>query len=64
MENNLVVGDVVELNSGGPAMTITGITDTNKGKTAWCSWIHIGAKVEHQFPLVCVRKLPEKPVAS
>jgi len=43
--------DVVQLNSGGPSMTVTGIGSDNGVRSAWCSWF-AGTKVENGvFPL-------------
>jgi uncharacterized protein YodC (DUF2158 family) len=34
MENTIKPGDVVQLKSGGPFMTVTSVSD----KVAWCTW--------------------------
>ena len=52
-EQSLQVGDVVELKSGGPAMTITSIYDS----TAECRWfIGTGGVLEHEVPMRCLEK--------
>lgn len=42
--DDLKVGDVVELNSGGPKMTIEEIGDDTGGKpTVWCAWFAVNS---------------------
>ena len=49
------IGAVVELKSGGPAMTITQVVDTPDGRSAWCQWFDGETKHGAAFPLVCLR---------
>ena len=35
--------DVVQLNSGGPDMTVTGVGSENGVRSVWCTWLE-GAK--------------------
>ena len=53
MADTIKVGDVVQLKSGSPSMTVTG-TDNH---TAWCTWYDFNKnewKTEIQFPLVAL----------
>ena len=54
---NCQVGDIVYLNSGGPAMTITLIRKDIKG--CLVEWVVDGAHKYTEFPLVCVTKTPK-----
>lgn len=38
MANEIKVGDVVELKSGGPEMTVSDIKFMNGKNLAWCEW--------------------------
>jgi uncharacterized protein YodC (DUF2158 family) len=38
MPNEIKVGDVVQLKSGGPRMTVNSIGNDNGVMSAWCSW--------------------------
>lgn len=50
-------GDVVQLKSGGPMMTVTSVGETTSGVlSAWCSWFD-GAKVmTGVFPVTALAK--------
>jgi uncharacterized protein YodC (DUF2158 family) len=61
MANAFDVGDVVELKSGGPKMTIEGIGEyrsmTNPGETqANCSWFEKNKKLQELFDLKALKK--------
>jgi uncharacterized protein YodC (DUF2158 family) len=52
--NNWRVGDIVELNSGGPAMAVDRVTDDGRVR---CVWRHSdGLKQLAYFPAVCVKQ--------
>jgi uncharacterized protein YodC (DUF2158 family) len=52
--------DVVQLNSGGPDMTVTGTGSENGVRSAWCSWF-VGTKVENGvFPLSSLKHPRQK----
>lgn len=38
MSNGIAVGDVVQLKSGGPKMTVVSIGDDYGQMQAWCEW--------------------------
>jgi uncharacterized protein YodC (DUF2158 family) len=38
MPQEIKVGDVVQLKSGGPRMTVNSVGDDNGVMSAWCSW--------------------------
>lgn len=51
MANELKAGDVVQLKSGGPKMTVTGVGDRYGTLTASCTWF-VDTKLEHgNFPV-------------
>ncbi|WP_081717746.1 YodC family protein [Hyphomicrobium nitrativorans] len=60
MPKNIAVGDVVQLKSGGPPMTVGKIecpTTSHNEDTALCAWIGENGQGEtYTFPVVCLRK--------
>jgi uncharacterized protein YodC (DUF2158 family) len=51
-ETALKAGDVVQLKSGGPIMTITSVGDQYGTLTAWCTWFD-GKKPETgTYPMI------------
>jgi uncharacterized protein YodC (DUF2158 family) len=55
MAQQLKVGDVVKLKSGGPLMTVTLVGPDMSGiMTAWCVWFAGQVRVEGTFPLEAV----------
>jgi len=59
MENDLKVGDVVQLKSGGPKMTIEGIGKYGMGATrdrAKCLWFDGAKRFEDLFELTTLTK--------
>jgi uncharacterized protein YodC (DUF2158 family) len=44
-------GDVVQLKSGGPLMTITSVENTAHGPRAWTVWFHDGKEQTGAYPL-------------
>lgn len=60
-ERRFKTGDVVHLNSGGPAMTIELYIEGSVDCTAWCVWQDAdGDPQRHAFPDVCLRLAPPK----
>ncbi len=58
--NEIHVGDVVVLNSGGPRMVVKDffgrLEDAGDTRVVICAWIAAdGRTMEHTFPLVCVK---------
>jgi uncharacterized protein YodC (DUF2158 family) len=59
MANNVKVGDVVQLNSGGPHMTVTEVDPTTPGKVmALCQWFKDGKVDERWFDVGTLRLVP------
>ena len=58
-------GDVVQLKSGGPIMTISSIgTITDKNDTAWCDWFVKDTLKNGSFPLTSlIEYKPQKRTA-
>ena len=56
MADELKVGDVVRLKSGGPAMTIENIDTYGKGKGATCTWFDGSKRVTEMFMLAVLDK--------
>jgi uncharacterized protein YodC (DUF2158 family) len=55
----LEIGDVVQLNSGGPAMTVVGLSEN--GRSATCSWFKTGNETEWQsFPKAALKLVEVK----
>ena len=53
---NFKLGDVVQLKSGGPSMTVTYVGSEN---TLYCKWFE-GSKVhEGEFPSSALKRVPE-----
>jgi uncharacterized protein YodC (DUF2158 family) len=50
-------GDVVQLKSGGPKMTVSLVGTTMGGTTlqAWCDWFEGTKKMEGSFPLTSLK---------
>jgi len=44
------VGDVVQLKSGGPIMTVTETGEYQGKITIWCTWFKNGDKAQDTFP--------------
>jgi uncharacterized protein YodC (DUF2158 family) len=58
MNENLKVGDRVQLKSGSPVMKIARINDVNGVLKAWCDWFN-GIKKDHTaFPLASLKPAP------
>jgi uncharacterized protein YodC (DUF2158 family) len=49
-------GDVVQLKSGGPPMTVTSITSDEYGTSAWCMWFDGKKQDGASFPVHALTK--------
>lgn len=50
MSDALNPGDVVQLRSGGPKMTVVRVSNERDGATVWCEWFDDkGAPVKRSF---------------
>ena len=63
MSNEIKIGDVVRLKSGGPKMTVASIVMGAKHNNARCLWFNEGEDLKtddnndpnvHRFPVVCL----------
>lgn len=50
-------GDVVQLRSGGPNMTVTAVEDHYGTPSAWCVWFEKNKNHNGTFALVAVKKV-------
>ena len=50
MPNQFKAGDVVQLKSGGPKMTVTQAGDRLGKPTVWCAWFDGPTKHQDTFP--------------
>ena len=56
MSQNYKVGDTVQLKSGGPVMTVTGVGDNYGTSSVWCSWFtDKGDEKSSTFPIEAVK---------
>ncbi len=55
--DEIKVGDVVELKSGGPKMTVSQVSTTMGSTTlkAWCDWFEGTKKMQGSFPLTSLK---------
>lgn len=51
MDEEIKAGDVVQLKSGGPLMTVNTVGDNYGTKTAWCAWFDGKKEMKGTFPL-------------
>jgi len=56
MANGIQVGDVVQLNSGGPLMTVKRIGRVAKKPAAWCAWFDGTEKRTGVYPIATLVK--------
>jgi uncharacterized protein YodC (DUF2158 family) len=57
MAYEIEAGDVVQLESGGPPMTVKDVGMLNGETTAWCEWL-IDDKTESEtFPLLSLKRV-------
>lgn len=55
-------GDVVELKSGGPKMTVAYRDDRSQIEAWWCVWLDKDARPQLQtFPAATLRSVPTQP---
>jgi uncharacterized protein YodC (DUF2158 family) len=60
MPEEIKVGDIVQLKSGGPEMTVSEIGEAYYGGTtlhAWCDWFEGTKKMHGNFPLKSLKRL-------
>jgi uncharacterized protein YodC (DUF2158 family) len=50
MSDNFKVGDIVNLKSGSPMMTVTRVGTTNGEPTVWCVWFLESEQKSGTFP--------------
>lgn len=55
-EEKIKVGEVVQLKSGGPEMTVVGFTTFD---TILCAWFADGKPFEKDFPENALEKIPD-----
>ena len=60
MASAIVVGDSVQLKSGGPKMTVAEIKPWNGVMTAWCDWFEGSKKMSDSFPLTSLKQVEEQ----
>jgi uncharacterized protein YodC (DUF2158 family) len=56
---NLMEGDVVQLKSGGPKMTVDGVSDEAGRMQAKCSWFNGAIRMSDLFELHSLRNLED-----
>lgn len=59
MSVEFVIGDVVQLKSGGPVMTVTSVGDSYGTPTVWCVWFDLKGQQNGTFPPAALRKEEE-----
>src|SRR5688572_28229699 len=57
MSSKFNVGDTVQLRSGGPIMTVTGMGDHLGVLSAWCDWFIAKKKESDVFPLDALKSV-------
>jgi uncharacterized protein YodC (DUF2158 family) len=56
----LKAGDIVQVISGGPRMTVTQVGEDSLGTTtAWCVWFEGTKKMEGTFPMTALKHSPD-----
>jgi uncharacterized protein YodC (DUF2158 family) len=55
MAQTINAGDVVQLKSGGPLMTVKSVGDNYGTLTAWCVWFEGTKKMEGAFPVITIQ---------
>jgi len=56
MNDKIKAGDVVELKSGGPEMTVDSIGDHQGIESAFCTWFDGNKKYSAAFPLTSLKQ--------
>lgn len=59
MSVEFVIGDVVQLKSGGPVMTVTSVGDNYGTPAVWCVWFDPKGQQSGTFPPAALRKEEE-----
>ena len=59
MSETFKAGDTVQLNSGGPRMTVTTAGDDFGTPTVWCVWFDGTKQFDGHFPMSAVRGSPD-----
>jgi uncharacterized protein YodC (DUF2158 family) len=52
--------DVVQLDSGGPDMTVTGVGSENGIRSVWCTWFEGTTREKAIFPLSSLKHAPQR----
>lgn len=61
----LEVGDVVRLNSGGPAMTVVAVRTVDPHNLCMCTWMLVDETVKfHEFASPCLKRVVEAPAPT
>lgn len=55
MTGEITVGSVVQLKSGGPAMTVKEVSSWNGKMTAFCDWFEGSASKSDHFPVTSLK---------
>jgi uncharacterized protein YodC (DUF2158 family) len=59
MPDEIKAGDVVQLKSGGPTMTVEKVERWNDVLTAWCQWFDGKQPTANRFPLTSLKHAKE-----
>lgn len=62
MSEEIEAGDVVQLKSGGPVMTVTSVGDYMGERTVWCEWFDGKKPYKDAFALIAVKKYAPRPI--
>jgi uncharacterized protein YodC (DUF2158 family) len=57
MNDGFEVGDIVQLKSGGPAMTIERFDTIGGQPSAWCTWFDGTRRIDQDFVLAALQKV-------
>jgi uncharacterized protein YodC (DUF2158 family) len=58
--NQIKLGDVVQLKSGGPRMTVAEVGTTAGGvPSAWCDWFEGNKPLKSTFPIQSLERVEE-----
>jgi uncharacterized protein YodC (DUF2158 family) len=56
MNGGFVVGDTVQLKSGGPIMTLERFDTIDGAPSGWCTWFDDSKRVQAEFTLQALKK--------
>jgi uncharacterized protein YodC (DUF2158 family) len=59
-DDEIQVEEIVQLNSGGPDMTVTGIGSRDGVRSVWCRWFGDGTLENGIFPLGTLKHAPAR----